>query len=147
MSDTLYERDFYAWANEQASLLRAGRLSAADIAHIAEEIDSMGRSERRELTSRLAVLLTHLLKWQAQPERRGRSWELTILEQRREVASVLEDNPSLGGQVADILAKAYQTALLVAQRETDLPATAFPAESPWTFEQAMHGEPAADTEA
>jgi hypothetical protein len=72
---------------------------------------------------------------------------LTILEQRREVASVLEDNPSLGGQVADIIAKAYQTALLVAQRETDLPATAFPAESPWTFEQAMHGEPAADTEA
>ena len=64
MSNSLYDQDFYAWANEQAALLRAGRLSEADIENIAEEIESMGRSEKRELVSRLNVLLLHLLKWQ-----------------------------------------------------------------------------------
>lgn len=136
MSD-LYEVDFHAWANEQAALLRAGRLQAADIAHIAEEIESMGRSEKRELTSRLAVLLTHLLKWDAQPDRRGRSWILTVLEQREEVAEVLHDNPSLRARLDEILADAYRKALLAAQRETSLPGSAFPAACPWTFEQAL----------
>ena len=79
---TLYDTDFYAWANEQAALLRAGRLSEADIENIAEEIESMGRSERSELVNRLTVLLVHLLKWRYQPGLRGRSWRLTIEEQR-----------------------------------------------------------------
>ena len=140
MSD-LYDTDFYAWANEQAALLRAGRAQAADIAHIAEEIESMGRSEKRELGSRLAVLLTHLLKWHAQPERRGRSWLLTIREQRRQVAKVLADNPSLRPHLATLMAEAYEDALLAAQRESDLPESAFPASLPWTFEQAMQDEP------
>ena len=140
MSD-LYDADFYAWANEQAALLRAGRLRAADIAHIAEEIESMGRSEKRELTSRLVVLLAHLLKWDAQPDRRGRSWILTIREQREEVAEVLHDNPSLRARIEEILADAYRKALLAAQRETGLPESAFPAACPWTFEQAMRDEP------
>ena len=139
MSD-LYDADFYAWATEQAALLRAGRLHAADIAHIAEEIESMGRSEKRELTSRLSVLLTHLLKWDAQPVRRGRSWLLTIREQRREVAEVMDDNPSLRPLLPALLAEAYARALLAAQRETGLPESAFPAACPWTFEQAMQGD-------
>ena len=68
MSDAgKYHGDFYAWATEQAALLRAGRLSEADIENIAEEIESIERSEKRELVSRLTVLLTHLLRWQAQP--------------------------------------------------------------------------------
>ena len=73
MSNTLYDRDFYAWANEQAALLRAGRLSEADIENIAEEIESMGRSEKRDLVSRLTVVLLHLLKWQFQPSHRSNS--------------------------------------------------------------------------
>ena len=77
-NDSLYETDFYAWATRQAALLRAGRLDAADIEHIAEEIDSMGRSEKRELVSRLTVVLLHLLKWQYQPALRGNSWRLSI---------------------------------------------------------------------
>ncbi|MCT6678023.1 DUF29 domain-containing protein, partial [Staphylococcus aureus] len=77
-NSTLYEQDFYAWANEQAGLLRAGKLAQADIEHIAEEIESMGKTEKRELVSRLAVLLLHLLKWQFQPGRRGTSWQATI---------------------------------------------------------------------
>ena len=75
---SLYEADFYAWANQQASLLRAGKLSAADIQNIAEEIESMGKSEKRELVSRLTILLLHLLKWQFQPGLRGDSWRYTI---------------------------------------------------------------------
>ena len=80
MSNSLYDRDFYAWANQQAALLRAGRLAEADIENIAEEIESMGRSEKRELVSRLVVLLQHLLKWQFQPLFRGASWRLTYRE-------------------------------------------------------------------
>ena len=143
MSD-LYDRDFYAWANEQAALLRAGRLSAADIAHIAEEIESMGRSEKRELTSRLAVLLAHLLKWRFQPERRGRSWQATIREQRSEVADLLADNPSLGARLDELLPNAYGKAVQIAIRETDLPEETFPAICPWSFEQAMGCEPDSD---
>jgi hypothetical protein len=144
MSNTLYECDFYAWANEQAALLRAGKLGDADLANIAEEIESMGRAERNELTNRLAVLLTHLLKWDVQPKRRGRSWLLSIREQRRQIARKLGQNPSLRPQLGEIMVDAYGDALLAAQRQTKLPEEAFPAECPWTFDQAMHGEPAPD---
>jgi len=93
LTDT-HETDFYAWANEQARLLRAGRLAEADLEHIAEEIESMGKTEKRELTSRLRVLLAHLLKWAFQPAGRSMSWRLTIQEERREVVEVLADNPT-----------------------------------------------------
>jgi hypothetical protein len=144
MSDTLYARDFYAWANQQAALLRAGKFAAADMENIAEEIESMGRAERNELTNRLAVLLAHLLKWELQPERRGRGWLLSIREQRRQVARNIRQNPSLRLQLGEIMADAYGDAVLAAQRETDLPVDRFSANSPWTYEQAMHGEPAAE---
>jgi Domain of unknown function DUF29 len=137
-NSNLYDSDFYAWANEQASLLRRGDLAHADIANIAEEIESMGRSERRELTNRLAVLLAHLLKWQAQPGLRGNSWRLTIAEQRRQLARVMSANPSLRPLLDAILADAYGDALLAAQRETGLPGSMFPAASQWTYDQAVN---------
>ena len=99
--------DFYAWANEQAALLRAGRLSEADIENIAEEIESMGRSERRELVSRLTVLLVHLLKWRYQPDLRGRSWHLTIEQQRFRMQDHLADNPSLKSQLDEMMRTAH----------------------------------------
>ncbi len=117
---TLYDRDFFAWAGEQAALLRAGRLAEADIAHIAEEIESMGRSEKRELVSRLKVLLVHLLKWPFQPGGRGNFWRLTIAEQRREVAEHLDDNPRLRARLAEAMASAYGGAVLAAARETNM---------------------------
>ena len=83
MSNTLYERDFHAWANQQAALLRAGQLSDADIENIAEEIESIGRTQRSELVNRLIVLLVHLMKWRWQPGLRGASWRLIVKEQRR----------------------------------------------------------------
>ena len=107
MSETgandLYDRDFYAWANEQAALLRAGKLSDADVANIAEEIESMGRSEKRELVSRLVVLLLHLLKWQYQPARRGRSWQVTIENTRDELDRHMIDNPSLKAKLPEAM--------------------------------------------
>ncbi|TWB16983.1 uncharacterized protein DUF29 [Nitrospirillum amazonense] len=133
----LYDRDFYAWANEQASLLRAGKLAAADIAHIAEEIESMGRSEKRELVNRLAVLLLHLLKWQFQPSFRGNSWRLTIEEQRYRLADHLADNPSLKGTLPETTANAYRLALVEAERETGLARSTFPATCPWPFDAIM----------
>jgi hypothetical protein len=136
MSDpSLYDRDFYAWTNEQAALLRAGKLSAADIEHIAEEIESMGKTEKRELVNRLAVLLMHLLKWQYQPLGRCTSWRLTIKEQRRELLDHLADNPSLKAKLAEATVSAYGRAQLSAARETNLPETTFPDICPWAFEQ------------
>jgi len=136
MSD-LYERDFYAWSNQQAALLRAGDLTAADIANIAEEIESMGRSEKRELVSRLTVLLLHRLKWRYQPDRRSRSWELSIDNARDAIEDHLADNPSLKARLAEAVATAYRTARRDAAIETGLPLDTFPAECPWSFDQAM----------
>ena len=134
---SLYDQDFYAWANEQAALLREGKLAAADISHIAQEIESMGKTEKRELVSRLVVLLLHLLKWSFQPERHGSSWEATIRNQRLDVTDHLADNPSLKALLADAVAAAYQRARNSAAAETDLPKRIFPTECPWAFEQFM----------
>lgn len=135
MSDSLYDRDFYAWATQQAALLRAGKLARADLEHIAEEIESMGRAEKRELISRLAVLLVHLLKWQFQPALRGNSWRLTIEEQRRALARHLSDNPSLKARLFEAIPDAYGDALIIAERETGFPRHTFPAVCPFSFEQ------------
>jgi uncharacterized membrane-anchored protein YjiN (DUF445 family) len=133
----LHDQDFYSWAIEQARLLRADRLSEADIEHIAEEIESLGKSEKRELVSRLLALLAHLLKWQYQPERRGKSWRNTIATQRLDVADHLADNPSLRAKLEQAIADASKRARLAAANETDFDADAFPAACPWTFDQIM----------
>lgn len=136
-NSTLYDHDFYAWANEQAGLLRSGKLSEADIAHIAEEIETMGKTEKRELVSRLKVLMMHLLKWQFQPNGRGNSWRLTIEEQRREVIDHLADNPSLKARLPETMQSAYAGAILAAARETNLARETFPPTCLWSFEQMV----------
>ena len=133
----LYKSDFYAWANEQASLLRAGKLAQADILNIAEEIESMGKTEKRELINRLTVLLLHLLKWQFQPALRGNSWRNSIRIQRREVVAHLEDNPSLKAVTSQAIKWAYGTAAIEAETETGLAETTFPPFSPWSFDEIM----------
>jgi hypothetical protein len=137
MSNSLYEQDFYAWANEQAALLRAGKLDSADIENIAEEIESMGRSEKRELINRLAVLLLHLLKWQFQPGLRGNSWRASIEEQRLRIEEHLKDNPSLKAQIESAMMTAYRLARVEAVRETGFARATFPQDCPFTFDQAM----------
>lgn len=140
MSD-LYDHDFHAWANEQAGLLREGRLPAADVANIAEELESLGRRERGELTNRLTVLLLHLLKWRHQPERRGRSWQITVASQRDAIAEHIEENPSLRPLTDALLAKAYRRARFDAAREIDMAVGQIPEQCPWTFSQAMTDAP------
>jgi hypothetical protein len=136
MTDSpLYERDFHAWANEQAALLRDGRLSDADILHIAEEIESMGKTEKRELVSRLTILLLHLLKWQVQPGRRGASWRVPIQNARDDIVDHLADNPSLKPQVGAAIVAAYRRARRQAAAETKLDEAGLPAACPWTFDQ------------
>lgn len=136
-NSTLYDRDFYAWAQEQAALLRAGKCGQADIAHIAEELDSMGKAEKRELVNRLSVLLMHLLKWQFQPASRGTSWRLTIEEQRERLTDHLGDNPSLNANLDASIASGYRLAILGAARETGLDRAVFPATCPWSFAQIL----------
>ncbi len=134
---TAYELDFHAWATEQAALLRAGRLSELDAPHLAEEMEALGRSERNELTSRLAVLLLHLLKWSHQPGLRGRNWELTIKEQRRQLARHLKNNPSLKPWTEEAMAEAYGEAVLRAELEMGLLPDMLPWSCPYGFEQAV----------
>jgi hypothetical protein len=130
-----YEQDFYAWTQEQTLLLRAGQRQLIDIQNLAEEVEDMGRAEKRELESRLEVLLMHLLKWQFQPSLRSRSWQLTIKEQRLRLQRHLKQNPSLKSAIPDLFADVYQLAVLAAERETSL--DIFPDVCPYDFEQVM----------
>jgi len=132
-----HDTDFHAWAMDQGRKLRAGRLSDLDLLNLANEIEDMGRSERRELTNRLSVLLAHLLKWAVQPARRVRSWLATIGEQRDQAELLLRDNPSLRPLLGEIVADGYRLGHRAAARETRLAATRFPALCPWTLEQVL----------
>jgi uncharacterized protein DUF29 len=132
-----YDDDFFAWTEEQARLLRAGELAEIDTLNLAEEIESVGRSDRREIRSRLTVLLAHLLKWRFQPDARSASSLSTVREQRDQIESILEDSPSLRPVIAEALNRAYKRARTVAAEETSLPETAFPVECPFTPDQIL----------
>ena len=134
---SLYETDFFAWSRQQADLLRSGKLSQADLEHIAEEIESLGRTEKRELISRLTVLLLHLLKWRFQPEKRSPSWEASIRVQRNRLVDHLEDNPSLRPLLPRALESAYRDARLEAAAETGLVLGVFPEDCTWDAGQTM----------
>jgi len=134
---THYEQDFFAWTHEQAASLRAGDWSRIDIEHLVEEIEGMGRSEKRALESRLAVLLQHLLKWGVHAERRGASWQLTIDVQRDAINDLLHDNPSLRSGLDDVLAHAYTKAKRYSATETGLPLARFPDTCPWACAQVL----------
>ena len=136
-SRSLHDSDFYAWSLEQAALLRSGRVGEADLEAIAEEIESMGKTEKRELISRLTVLLMHLTKWERQPQGRGNSWRLMIANARDEIADLLADNPSLKTVIDEVTASAYRYARRKAAIETDLGEEAFPQNCPWSFAETM----------
>ena len=134
---SLYDRDFYAWSIEQAALLRQGRVAEADLENIAEEIESMGKAEKREFVGCLTVLMLHLLKWRYQPSGRGNSWKLSIADARDEIADLLEDSPSLKTNLDSAMASAYGDARRKAAIETDVGEEAFPPQCPWSFAEAM----------
>ena len=139
---TLYETDFYAWTQRQSELLRLEEFAEVDWHNLIEEIESLGRSEKHEVESRLEVLIMHLLKWQYQPKKRltGRSWRATIAEQRRRLRRRLRDMPSLRVQLPDIVHDIYPDAVDAAAIETGLDKATFPARCPWTAEQLLDEE-------
>ena len=130
-----YEQDFHAWAREQASALRSHRPSSIDWQHSAEELEGLGGSEQREMESRLRVILTHLLKWQAQPAFRSKSWERTLRTERRDLERHLKRNPSLRRLLPQALVEQYDGAVSEAIRETGLAESAFAASPPSSIEQ------------
>ena len=130
-----YEKDFYSWTQEQAELLKNGRFSELDIDNLIEEVESMGKSEKRELESRLTILLLHLLKWKYQEVRRGRSWQLSIDEQRIQFEKTLNENPGLKPALDEIIKDAYRLAVIKAARETKISKAVFPECCPWTLAQ------------
>ena len=132
-----YDRDFHAWTLQQAELIRRRSANEVDWENVAEEIESLGRRERSELRRRLEVLLQHLLKWEFQADARSRSWSNIIAVQRRDTADHLADNPSLRSVEAELFERAYRTARYDASTETDLDLDVFPADPPFTLEQAL----------
>lgn len=133
----LYQTDFYAWTQQQVALLHAEEFSEVDWQNLIEEIESMGRSEQRELESRLTVILMHLLKLAYQPARRSRSWTKTIQTQRVDLARHLRRNPSLRAGLVETVADVYPDAIKKAAIETGLPVATFPAACPWTVAQVL----------
>jgi Domain of unknown function DUF29 len=132
-----YERDLYGWATEQAALLRAGKISEADAANIAEELDDVGSEQYDKLESALRLILLHLLKWNHQPERRSRSWWATITVQRNQVRRVLRKNPGLEPQVKAATADAYEDARIEAVAQTRLSPRKFPAHCPYGWDEII----------
>jgi hypothetical protein len=135
-----HDEDFYGWAMAEANLLRQRRLGDLDFDNLIEELESMGASERRALVSRMAQLIFHLLKWQFQPDFRGRSWRASIKEQRKKTKGILKDNPSFKNEITNFISDAYEDAFLLIEKETPLDLKLFPAECPYSFEQIMNNE-------
>jgi Domain of unknown function DUF29 len=135
----LYESDETAWLEESSRLIRAGQLEALDCEHLASYLEDMARRDRREVNSRLRVLIAHLLKWQYQPEKRSRSWTQTIINQRFELEGILESS-TLRQHAEDVLAKIFPSAVKSATNQTRLPRNAFPGDCPFTLDQILTEE-------
>ena len=129
--------DFFAWLNGQAALLRRGAFDQLDVDALAEELEDMAKWERRELESRMKVLLHHLLKWEFQTDRRSRSWLLTMNEQRDQIATLLRDSPSLRNEVPWAIGESYPVAVRRASDETGLPPDSFPARCPYEPDRVL----------
>ncbi len=135
-----HDEDFYGWAMTEASLLRQRKWDELDIEHLAEELESMGASEKREIRSRMEQLLKHLLKWKYQPDLQCRSWKNSIRNQRKALLAVIKDNPSLKPTIPEYVKDVYDDALEGAVEETGIYKENFPAECPYTFDQIMNDE-------
>lgn len=136
---TSYESDVVAWAKEQAEMIRSGRFDKLDLKNIAEEIEDVGKSEQRELASRMAVLLAHILKWKFQPQKRSVSWTLTIKEQRRLLVRRVQKTPSLSPMLSDPewIDEIWVDAKALAEKETGLDIGTYPEFCPWPMANVL----------
>jgi Domain of unknown function DUF29 len=134
---SLYERDFYLWVEQQATLLREGRLDELDLANLLEEIGDLGIGAKKAVKSNLVIVLLHLLRHQFQTRGRSRSWHASIVEHRQRLRDDFRASPSLMGYARDVFAEAYADARARASVETGLSERAFPRECPYTIEQTL----------
>ena len=136
-SGARYEDDVYTWALEQCALLEAGRFHELDVTNLIDEVGDVARREQNKLESACRIVVLHLLKWDHQPERRSRSWVLSILEHRSRIGDLLADSPGLKSRQDVVLERAYEKGRLQASGETGLPVTAFPNVCPYTWGEVL----------
>ncbi|MGM3305444.1 DUF29 domain-containing protein [Anabaena sp. WFMT] len=134
---TLYEQDYYLWLETTIKKLQEHEFQSLDIDNLIEELETLGRSEKKALRSYLRLIVMHLLKWQYQPEMRSKSWQITIRNNRFEIEEALQYSPSFKPQLAEILTQCYPRAVMEASDETGLSASIFPPSCPFTIEQIL----------
>lgn len=137
-TDNLYERDYYLWLLHTAKLIREEKFSEVDAANLIEEIEDMGRSEKRALKSNLIVLLLHLLKYKYQPQKITNSWKSSIREHRRRLRDDFQTSPSLKQYMTEVFDQCYQDSREQAADETGLPLDNFPPSSPFTPSEVLN---------
>ena len=128
-----YDEDFNGWIEETIGLLKAKRFEEVDVDHLIDELESMSKRDKREILSRLKVLLMHLLKWKYQPSHRSAAWKITIRNNREEIAQILQDSPSLRSYPSEVLVQAYDSARKNAASETGLAIASVPEKCPFTI--------------
>jgi hypothetical protein len=136
-TESLYDTDFHRWAKEQGEALREQRFANIDWRNVAEEIESLGRSDKRSIESNLAVILLHLLKWHHQPQKRKAGWKSSIAEHRARIGKLLSESPSLRGYPAEVLAEEYALARTKASDETRIAEDVFSELCPFTIDQVL----------
>lgn len=134
---SLYDTDFFEWTQHTAEQLRRRHFDKADIEHAAEEIEDMGKRDLRELNSRTEVLMAHLLKWKLQPRKRSNSWRVTLVVQRREIAAILRDSPSLRPRLIAATSRNYAGAVDRAVAETGIGVNKFPPHCPFSHAEVL----------
>lgn len=137
MNTSLYEKDFYTWVQQQASLLSQKKFDQLDLPHLIEELEDLGKRHYDQLESRLMQLIAHLLKWQVQYWKRTNSWRATIRVQRTAIAKLLRRNPGLKSRLEEAMRESWEEARDLAIIETDLPDEKFPETCPFSLEEIL----------
>ncbi|MGL5879842.1 MAG: DUF29 domain-containing protein [Xenococcaceae cyanobacterium] len=135
--ETLYNQDYYQWLNHTAKLLKEKKFTQLDLENLIEEIESLGKNDKRAINSNLIIVILHLLKWRYRPEKRSNSWKSSIREHRRRIQELLTDSPSLNNYLPEILADRYLAAKKQASDETGLLIVAFPEECPFSLAECL----------
>ncbi len=137
-TSSLYDQDYYLWLKNTAKLIQEGKFSEIDTVNLVEEIEDMGKREKRSVESNLVILLLHLLKYQYQPSKQSNSWKASIREHRRRLKKTFRDSPSLKRYFEQVFTECYQDAREQASDETGLPLDTFPSESLFTPTQVLN---------
>ena len=135
--NTLYEQDFSLWLQSQIMLLKEAKFDELDSEHLIDELESMGKRDKRELVSRFIILIAHLLKWHYQTDKQSNSWRSSIIEQRKKIEYLLKNEPSLKAYINEAINNAYTDAVDLAVEETELPSSVFPSVCPYNEQQLL----------